>query len=255
MSQDILFSVIIATFQSVKSLRPAIESVIAQDLDASRFELIIVDGLSDDGTQALIQQYGSHVSHFISEDDEGIYDAWNKGIQLSRGQWILFIGADDMLTSDALSSFYIFTLENPHVDFVSAQVQLLSPSGVTRLIGKPWDWNNFRRFMQIAHVGSIHSSDLFRRHGLFSLSYSVCADYEYFLRIGSALKAGYLPKVVAIMSEGGVSQASIVPLLQSRRIKLATRSASMSEANYDFFLAFLKWSLRKAFSPFSAFFS
>lgn len=68
-------------------------------------ELIIVDGDSKDNTNDIIKSYGDKVSVHISEPDKGIYDAWNKGVALSHGDWIMFIGADDRLRPNAVNIY------------------------------------------------------------------------------------------------------------------------------------------------------
>ena len=67
-------------------------------------ELIIIDGDSSDSTLEIIKSFGDEIDVLISEPDNGIYDAWNKGINVSQGKWIMFLGADDQLFPNALSN-------------------------------------------------------------------------------------------------------------------------------------------------------
>lgn len=88
-------SIIIATYNAAGVLPACLDSVIAQSYLA--IELIIVDAQSTDGTLAVLQQYNNHISKWVSEPDNGIYDALNKGAAMATGQWLYFLGADDRL--------------------------------------------------------------------------------------------------------------------------------------------------------------
>ena len=235
-----LFSIVIATFNDGNALPCAIKSVLNQDFSGD-YELIVIDGGSKDQTHDVLAQYSKHLAYWISEPDHGIYEAWNKGIAASKGKWIAFLGADDALRPNALSNYANFLSRHPGLDYVSAQVSLTSPSGDVRVIGKPWRWDEFRHFMKTAHVASVHARHLFERYGLFSLDYSICADYDFFLRVGPALKAGFLAQNVACMAAGGISQSSMLPIYQSRRIKISNGAVSRLTADLDFLLASFLW--------------
>src|SRR6478672_4454304 len=90
-----------------------LDSVLAQrDAD---LELVVVDGGSSDGTQAIVQGYGSRIGAFLSEPDTGIYDAMNRGIGLARGEYVLMMNSGDVFASDdALSSLLRLTRPGIH---------------------------------------------------------------------------------------------------------------------------------------------
>ena len=88
-----LISIITAVLNGDKTLERTIQSVIDQDY--KNIEYIIIDGGSTDGTLDIIKKYDHAIDYWMSEPDEGIYDAFNKGIQISSGEWIYFLGADD----------------------------------------------------------------------------------------------------------------------------------------------------------------
>ena len=95
---NIRISIIIATFNAVKTLSRALDSVLNQSFQD--WECIIVDGASKDGTLEVIKEYAEKDSRirYISEPDKGIYDAYNKGWKIALGQWVLYLGSDDELT-------------------------------------------------------------------------------------------------------------------------------------------------------------
>lgn len=243
-----LFSIIIPTFNRCQLFRRSIESVLASNFPESSYELIIIDGGSTDGTVDLLYSYSHRIYYWISESDNGLYDAWNKGIKVARGDWLLFLGSDDLLDPLALARYAEFVASHPSLDYISSYVSLISKTETNRIIGTPWCWSNFRHFMKTAHVASIHRSDLFTRYGLFSLDYVACSDYEFFIRIGPNLNAGFMPHVVAFMSEGGISQSSLLPIAESRRIKLHYRAVSRLRADFDFILAASIWFFRQTIS-------
>ena len=235
------FAIVIPTFNCAGSLENAIKSVVNQDYSGP-IELIVIDALSTDNTSSILNRFKSSITRCIVESDQGIYDAWNKGIQASRSEWIMFMGADDYLMEDALSTYEKF-LQNSssNIEYVSANVLLKDASGCIRVIGKPFIWHKFKHFMKTAHVASIHSRSLFEKHGLFSLDYSICADYDFFLRVGPDLKASDLDHSVAVMTSGGISQSSIKPMLQTRQIRKKYAYLSVCKIEFEFLYSAIIW--------------
>jgi glycosyltransferase involved in cell wall biosynthesis len=89
-----LFSIITVVYNAGATLEETILSVVNQGL--RNYEYIIIDGGSDDNTLAIINKYKSSIAKFISEPDEGIYDAMNKSLKYASGRWLFFLGADDV---------------------------------------------------------------------------------------------------------------------------------------------------------------
>ena len=97
-------SIIITVLNQQKLLEKAIESVLNQDF--SDYELIIIDGGSNDGTCNLIQKYEDKIAYFESSKDKNVYDAMNKGISKTNGDWIYFLGADDSLNNNIFLNIF-----------------------------------------------------------------------------------------------------------------------------------------------------
>ena len=198
-------SIIIATYNAAQVLQRCLDSIRPQKTD--EVELIIADGLSTDETMRIVNQNKDIIDIAISEKDKGIYDAWNKGILRTSGQWIMFIGADDKLLEGAIGAYLTF-IENADtdLDYISAQLHYLDMKGNTiRMIGEAWRWSKFKRKMNVAHVASLHNRALFEEVGLFDTNYKICADYELLLRKKDKLRAAFMPEAVAKMTVGGVS--------------------------------------------------
>lgn len=199
-------SIIIATYNAAKTLKRCLDSIVPQLTDEC--ELILVDGVSKDNTNAIIDSYGDNVSTHISEQDQGVYDAWNKGIKVSHGNWIMFVGADDMLLPGIISR-YIQLLENPQLkdyDYISGIDEYVNSKGkLIKEIGSAPAWSKMKKEMVAAHVGSLHNKRLFSSFGLFDLHFKICADYELLIRKKDKLKYLFVPYHIAKMAAGGIS--------------------------------------------------
>lgn len=199
-----LVSIITATYNADKYLQSSIKSVVNQTYD--NIEYIIIDGGSTDNTVQILKENDKYIDYWISEKDNGIYSAWNKGIEKSKGEWILFIGADDKLLPGALEDYINYINQHPEIDFdyVSSKVRRINLDGSTEsVVGKPWEWSPFRKRMTTAHPGSFHSKRLFTKYGLYNEKFKIVSDYEILLRPRGALKAGFIDKITVLMSVGG----------------------------------------------------
>lgn len=219
-------SIIIATYNAASTLARCLDSIIPQLTDEC--ELIVIDGNSSDSTNAIIKSY-NEISYSISEPDKGIYDAWNKGITVAKGKWVMFIGADDILLPDALQT-YLEVIENTDVediDYICAQNEYVDKNGkLLKLLGTNANWKGMRKMMLAAHVASLHNRNrLFESIGSYNLNYKICADYELLLRKGSQLKLFFIPKRIARMEVGGMS-FSTKAIVETYKIRKEHKSVS-----------------------------
>ena len=237
-----LVSIITTTFNAAHTLRACIDSVQAQDYP--NLEHIIVDGASTDGSIALLSSYTATNIHWRSEPDAGIFDAWNKGLARARGEWIAFVGADDVLLPAAVSAYMQLAAANPEALYLSSQVQWVGPRGATRIIGRSWSWPRFQRYMCTAHVGSMHHRQLFAQYGQYDSSLIIVADYELLLRPGKHLRAAFLPQVTVRMQGGGNSDR-LDALDEAVQVKVATGKRQPLLAAVERILARQAYRLRK----------
>lgn len=198
-------TIVIATWNAARTLATCLDSIIPQINDKT--ELVIIDGGSNDTTNEIITSYGNKVAYTTSERDKGIYDAWNKGVKVANGKWVLFIGADDRLADDAIANYLDYIRSIPsNIDFISSKINYVDETGKTLdIIGKKWNYNRCRINMDVTHVASLTSKKYFERIGLFNIDYRIVGDYELLMRGGKEMKAAFMDKVVATMSIGGVS--------------------------------------------------
>lgn len=243
-TSPIKFSIITASFNSEATIERTFASILNQNYH--NLEYIVVDGGSTDNTLALIQAYEPKFKDrkiefkWISESDTGIYNAWNKGLQMQTGDWIGFIGSDDIIYSDALVKLSEF-IADQDLDYISAKSRMVRNGRLIREIGEPWKWESFKKEMRVGHTGSFHNSKYFEKHGKFNEDFKIAGDYEVLLRAKKTLKANFLNEFVVEMGADGVSSLAVKEAFKE------ARKAKVETAGRDYFIATLemKWILLK----------
>lgn len=242
-------SIIIATYNASKTLRRCLDSIVPQLNDEC--ELILMDGGSKDNTNEIIDSYGDKIAVHISEPDKGIYDAWNKGVGHTSGKWVGFIGADDVLLPNAVSSFLqtiMSTTDIDSYDYICAHNEYADKEGnVIQVIGAPAVWSKMRRGMVAAHVASLHNKhNLFETIGGYDLQFHICADYDLLLRKRDKLKSLFVDSTIARMQTGGMS-FSTAAIKEAYKIRRKNLSINIIENKLIFLwnlLAFKTYNLR-----------
>ena len=197
-------SIIIATYNAAATIRRCLTSIVRQKTPA--VELLLIDGGSEDDTMSVVRSFGNSIDYMISEKDEGIYDAWNKGIQQATGQWIQFVGADDILLDGAIAAELggIQTNDTSGLDIITAKARMTNEAGqVIKDLSAPYDYKEFIYRMAFAHGTTLHNRRLFEEQGLFDPRFKICGDYELLLR--KPLKSAFIDTYVLQISYGGVS--------------------------------------------------
>ncbi len=197
-------SIVIATWNAAKTLAHCLDSVVDQRFDG--WELLIADGASTDGTQAIIERHVKRIAWSRSGPDNGIYDAWNRALDHARGEYVCFLGADDALHSPDTLSGLIAAIGNGGYDLVTGRGRLIVANGKSHEFGNPWSHRKLMRRMTICHPGALHHRDLFQRFGKFDTSYRICADYDFLLRLPADLRTLHVDRVVADIADGGISR-------------------------------------------------
>lgn len=204
-----LFSIITATYNAKDFISKTIDSVLAQNSDEILAEHVIIDGGSTDGTVQLIEEYSRKypdVVRYISEPDDGIFDAMNKGIRMARGMYLNFQGAGDYLWNGdvchhikgKISSSKEIIYANVHKDLSR------------RMTGEVLDCEKLIRSL-IMHTGMFYHNTIFAEYGLYEQKYPLFADYAYNLKLfaDKNLKKTYVDSCVAGFKEDGISTRGI----------------------------------------------
>lgn len=197
------FTIITVVYNGEKFIEPTIKSVISQDFNA--FEYIIWDGRSKDNTLSIINSYKQHIATLISEADLGVYDAMNKAVKHAKGQWILFLNAGDtFFDSSTLTKVYNhYCNSDLELSLIYGDVLVKND---TRNIVKSQSFKKIIYGMPFCHQSVFVRNKVFEEHQ-FDTSYSVCADYDFFLNLYSKKSSGYLRVnfPVSIFAAGGIS--------------------------------------------------
>lgn len=198
-------SIIIATYNAECYLQQCLDSIIPQKGEA--IELIIIDGESTDGTINILNRNSDFIDKYISEPDNGIYDAWNKGMKLSTGRWIMFVGADDKIFPNTLLDYAEFASKIPaYIDLITAKSIIVDLSGRRiKKIGDSFIWSKYKKNMNISHGTTLHNRNLFSEYGFFDTQYKICADYEMLMRKGNETKCVFFNKTIMEFKIGGAS--------------------------------------------------
>lgn len=240
------FSIIIATYNSDKTLKATLDSLLVQTYN--EFEIIIIDGLSKDKTTTIIKEYETKFSkknipfYWISEKDTGIYDAWNKGLKRANTSWIAFLGSDDTYYPNALELYNNEINKNPEINYISSQVEYIDSSGkVLKILGNPYKYNQMIRYMNIAHVGSFHKKELFDNFGNYNTDYKIVSDYDFFMKCGKSINPGYFKAITARMLNSGISNNNTkVVYNEILKIQLSHKRIPKLQAYFEYYFAFVR---------------
>ncbi|SFG92862.1 glycosyltransferase family 2 protein [Pedobacter insulae] len=206
-------SIITVVYNGKAFLEDCIKSVIEQTYP--EIEYIVIDGGSKDGSLEVIEKYKAHIDHFVSEKDEGMYDALNKGIRIATGEVVGILNADDMLAApDVIESIAnCFTNEDP--DALFGNLNYIDPINTSKIvrkwIAKPFTKSDIVLGWMPAHPTFYVKRSLFEELGYYSLNFDSAADYELMLRFlyKNHIKAVFLDKLIVRMRTGGMSNASM----------------------------------------------
>ena len=206
-------SIITVSYNSEKTIRDTIESVLSQDyLD---IEYIVVDGASSDGTMEIVSQYKQHITRVVSEPDRGIYDAMNKGIALAKGDVIGFLNSDDVYVSSSSVSELMNPIKTQEVDASFADLVVVDAVETEKIVryydSSYFSPKKFRFGWMPAHPTFFAKKSAYKLAGNYSLDYQIAADYEMLVRMlyVHQLQYAYIQKPLVKMRKGGASSASL----------------------------------------------
>ena len=181
-----LISIITAVYNSCNFFEETILSIINQNYD--NLEYIIIDGGSTDGTVDIIKKYDDRIAYWVSEEDKGISDAFNKGVKVCQGTYINFQGAGDLLETDTVLEDIFGSLKGEPM-FVSGQIKRVDEfnSNKTLYVTKDNRNTKFQKKsllwkMTMPHQGLFTHRDYFKNYGLFDTTLRYSMDYEHLLR-------------------------------------------------------------------------
>ncbi|WP_212003528.1 glycosyltransferase family 2 protein [Chitinophaga sp. HK235] len=203
---DIIISIIIATYNAEKQLPGCLRSITAQSFKG--IEIVVIDGGSTDNTLSILKNYtGSFPLNWVSEPDKGIYDALNKGTRLAKGKWLHFLGADDRLLPGFSEMAAQVKEENAVYYGISKEYYTGQRPNYNVLTGH---FSKYRLAQEcMNHQAIVYPALVFRKYS-YNLRYKVFADYDVNIRVWGdrQFKKCYYPIPVVSYNMNGFSSAT-----------------------------------------------
>ena len=202
-------SIITVVWNNKETIQDAVNSVLNQTY--KNIEYIIIDGASTDGTIEIIQSYGDKISKFISEPDGGLYDAMNKGIELSNGDIVGMLNSDDFYIDEFVIENVIKEFEAKDVDSVYADLVYVNPGNLDKVVrfydSSYFSPGKFAYGWMPAHPTFFVKKEIYERYGVFRTDLKIGADFDILVRFLYIynISFSYMREVLVKMRTGGVS--------------------------------------------------
>lgn len=227
-------TIITVVYNSVNLIEETINSVLKQTY--SNIEYIIIDGFSTDGTNEIIKKYTKNINYYISEKDNGIYDAMNKALNHATGKWIIFMNSGDKFFSNRVLSD--LNLDKTFDLYFGATKIIKNNSNY--IVKQPRSINNIWKGMICCHQSIIFNSDIFKTFK-FNLEYSLSADYNLiYSLVNNNAKIFQLNNIIAIYFDEGVSKINYIKVLKQNRSISLSFSKNILHKSFLYFYFFLK---------------
>lgn len=214
-------TVITACFNAEETLEDTLRSVLTQD--HPDLEYIVMDGGSTDGSLQILERYQPQLTKLVSAPDEGMYDAYNRGLEYATGDVVALLNADDMYANPQVLSLVAERFRQTCADAVYGDLVYVgreNPSQVLRY----WRSGFYRRERfkfgwMPPHPAFFLRREAYQRYGGFDTRLQSAADYELMLRMlyKHGLAAGWVPEVLVRMRSGGKSNATLSNRLFANR--------------------------------------
>lgn len=211
-------SVITVCFNSAKTIRDTLDSVAGQTYQ--NIEHIVVDGGSTDDTLAIIENHRDKLATVVSEPDQGIFDAMNKGLKLVTGEVVGFLNADDVYANEDVLQQVAQVFAAPDVDACYADLVYVDRVDLNRVVRywKSCDYKEglFKKGWAPAHPTFFACKTAYEKYGDFDLNYNLAADFELMMRFLEKweINSIYIPRVFVKMRLGGVSNKNIANIVK-----------------------------------------
>lgn len=203
----VVLSIVTVVLNAEDKLRRCIESIISQTYQA--VELIIIDGASTDGTVEVIKQFAKHIAYWVSEKDEGIFDAMNKGIKAAHGDYIFFLGSDDCLLPDSLEKLF------SHPEFTATEALIALPVKLS-VKAKNFIPDTRSPVPLVHHQGAIFHLTALKKIPLYSKQYKIHSDLDLMVRYVLKNSIKYIPVPISEFYKGGNSSCGRTGLVSAK---------------------------------------
>ena len=198
-------SIITACYNETGTIEKTFQSIFSQTY--KNIESIVIDGGSTDGTLDIIEKYRNKITYFVSEPDEGIYNAMNKGIKASSGEVLYFLNANDTLYSDDVIEAVANSFKKGNPDFVYGNLCFLETDKLPKIRFQKQNLKeNLLLSSPVWHPASFYKRNLFDKFGLYDENFRIAADHDFNMRIlrDKKTKTFYLNKTIANFNMTGL---------------------------------------------------
>lgn len=213
-------SIITINRNNAEGLRKTIESVVSQTY--TDFEYIIIDGASTDCSVDIIKEYADKITFWVSEPDNGIYNAMNKGILKAKGEYLLFLNSGDWLVDeDVVGDFCNLDYKD---DVVIGDIYLVK-NGITTLQKsvkkEDFGFHHFYYGGFLPHQSAFIRRELFITFGLYNESFKIAADFDFFVKVLLTKNASYnyFERIVSYFDFSGISSQSEMNIIHGKERK------------------------------------
>ena len=221
MNSSLKISIITVSFNSSKTIKETIESILIQDYN--NIEYIIIDGGSSDETINIVKSYSEKISYFISEKDNGIYDAMNKGIKVATGEIVGILNSDDFYPNSFVLSNVAKTFKKYNCDAVYGDLVYVNKKDTTQ-IKRYWQAGNYntskiKNGWMLPHPTFFVKKVMYDRHGLYNSALKRAADYEMILKLlyKENISVHYIPMILVKMRMGGASNSTFLNRIRANK--------------------------------------
>ena len=200
-----LVSIITVSYNSVLTIERTIKSIISQTY--SNIEYIIIDGGSTDGTIDIINKYKQNIAYCISEKDDGIYDAMNKGLKIASGDIIGILNSDDLYHDKSIINIVVEEyLKSDKMTVLHGDIDYIYKTGMIRHMRPDLNVSNIIKSMIFKHPTMFVPRGVYNSIGYFNLEYRLSADYDFLIRlVNRNVNFNYINKTITDMYDGGAS--------------------------------------------------
>lgn len=243
MIKKTLITIITVVFNDKQNIEKTIQSVLSQTY--SNIEYLIIDGGSNDGTLDIIRKYEEQIDYWVTEKDQGIYDAMNKGIRLAKGEWLNFMNSGDTFFDQETIAKIDFLNIDKHINIIYGDVNTIySDFSVIYHTG------NLKKLpygMQFSHQSAFFRTSVHKR-AMFDLKYRYASDFHSVLKFYLSNPDAFLklPLVVSSVSVGGISEKKIYFSVYERWL-IIRELGFLSLSLHSYYLALLIKQIIKSF--------
>jgi glycosyltransferase involved in cell wall biosynthesis len=237
-------SIITVCKNAENTIEKTIQSVLFQTYE--NIEYIIIDGASTDNTNTLLKKYRDRISYYISEKDEGIYHAMNKGINIAKGDILFFLNAGDVFTDEFVVEKVVKAFSKADIEFLYGDIFVNDGVSET-LVQFNYVDKAFFLDKNLCHQSIFYKSEVFRKCGYFDEKYTMLADYEWNVRglVQHRLKSGHIRIPIAKFGLDGIT-ATVDKRLKElkRRQRRQLKKTYYNKMELMLFRLFLKQYIR-----------